>query len=195
MKTFWRAGMTISIALWMLAFGAQATLVDYGTCTVDDVTMDDGYASSDCLGWIGDINISLALVNDESFFAHNDWEFLGKDDGTVTGTIGLEVLTIGNEDGTWSVNPGAFDGYAMVMITLKNGNGASAYLFDDPSIFNNSGTWMVADAVNGSGREFPAALSNFNIFGRDYTEVNEPLTLSMAGLLLIALGLLRRVRQ
>jgi hypothetical protein len=84
----------------------------------------------------------------------DDWVFVGKSDDNGSGVTAQNNLT----SGTWSLNPAVTGVFA---ITLKAGNGFSAYAFNVDFLVDG-GTFDTALAQ--LGNQNPAALSHLSLF-------------------------------
>jgi len=150
-------GLISSIALASVLSMGSASAAIYtsnNSCLVGDMSA----AADQCFGSTlpTPINDSESLLNSNTFggltglFGHTDWDFLAKDDkdsGVVSGTdIGLDVDPDGGtaNSGTWSVNSGALDTFARVVLILKAGNTFSSYLYEPGSGAGNSGSWATS---------------------------------------------------
>jgi len=144
--------------------------------------------SVDCQdGAIGSNNDFPApdTVNTESFFGHDDWEYLSKfnvEEGLdveidVDWIVTPESGSWADNKGFWSFNADVWSNYADVMIVVKNGNNDpgiyfSGYLLDNtPTSMPTSGSWETGDKD----------LSHLTLYGRGSTPVPEPTTMLLFG--------------
>ena len=162
-----------------------------GSCTVTDVSA----TADECFGSVNpNDNDSATLLNNNDFgsetglFGHTDWDQLAKDDGTVTGGIGLSVNSLDAASGTWSVNAGALSTFARVVLILKAGPTFSAYLYEPGSNVGDSGSWATS-ALDGKD------LSHFSIYTSGISAVPVPAAVWLFGTALIGfIGFSRRTK-
>jgi len=190
-----------------------ATPTDLGP-TADDAS---GRVLASTAFGTGGINDSKSLLNDEWFqgywsdptgdatlglFGATDWDFLAKKDigGGLSDPLGIGLsLDPDNGEptmGDWSVDSGAFSGYAALMIVLKAGPTFAAYLYED-SPLPEGGTWATnAFPLKNKPDKFHA-LSHFSIYGRESSgppadPIPEPATFVLYALGLTTLGFVLR---
>ena len=161
-------GLGLSVgSSWALTTGSYTSS---GTCLVTDVTALNGtIESSACFGTVLpepanpdniDLNASTFGVA-TGLFGFTDWALMAKVDGDSGTSDGLTVTN--NSDnpltGTWSVDSPSFcDGFARIVVTLKQSNTFSAYLFD--GMIGTFGEWSARAFGQQAG-----GLSHFNIYG------------------------------
>lgn len=172
-----------------------AVFTSTGSCTVTDMSP----TADDCFGAIVEnVNDSESLLNDNTFgtdtglFGHTDWDFLAKQEtpGALSGTnIGLDVDPSGGaSSGTWSVNAGALDSFARVILLLKTGNTFVAYLYEPGSGAGSSGTWNTS-ALDDKN------LSHFSIYTSGVSPIPVPAAVWLFGTALIGfIGFSRRTK-
>ena len=185
--------LTAIVFTSILSMGSASASIftSNGTCAVTDVSA----TADQCFGAVNpDDNDSAALLNNNTFgsetglFGSTDWAELAKDDGTVTGGIGLSVNSLNASSGSWSVNSGALDLFARVVLALKAGNTFAAYLYEPGSSAGSSGTWATG-ALDGKD------LSHFTIYTSGMSAVPVPAAAWLFGTALIGfIGFSRRTR-
>jgi hypothetical protein len=189
-------GLIPAIALaGVLSMGSAsaALFTSNDTCATTDVSAE----ADDCFGSINpNSNDSAELLNTNTFgtdintdplglFGYTDWVELAKDDGVVTGDIGLSVDSLDATSGSWSVNSGALDLFARVVLVLKAGSTFVAYLYEPGSNAGSSGTW---DTVALDNKD----LSHFAIYA---SPVPVPAAVWLFGTALIGfIGMSRRTK-
>ena len=192
-------GLIPAIALaGVLTMGSASAAIytSSGSCLVGDMSA----AADECFGSVlpTPVNDSESLLNDNTFgtetglFGHTDWDFLARENtpGGLSGTdIGLSVTPSGGApSGSWSVNSGALDTFARVVLLLKSGNTFSSYLYEPGSNAGSFGTWTTSALGN-------TELSHFSIYTSGMNPVPVPAAVWLFGTALLGfIGISRRTR-
>ena len=186
--------LTAAVFTSVLSMGSAsaALYTSSGDCLVGDFSA----AADECFGAVKpNENDSAALLNNNDFgsetglFGSTDWVELAKQDDTgVSGGIGLSVNSLDADSGSWSVNPGALDIFARVVLILKAGPTFAAYLYEPGSNAGSSGSWA-------TGALDDKDLSHFTIYTSGISPVPVPAAFWLFGTALIGfIGFSRRTK-
>ncbi|WP_342114878.1 PEP-CTERM sorting domain-containing protein [Pseudoduganella sp. OTU4001] len=166
-----------SMLLAASAFGATTV----GNTSVDDVTLD--LQNSDAFVFMDDWNPHAGPNGDTSGFGTafdaygtGSWSLLGKHEGgsgsgfSLTSSLDFSFDYGDGHTGTWTVsNTSATQPVQLdLVLALKAGSGAAAFLFDNQAISAGqtlNGTWRI-DWFTGNNQANPD-FSNLTVFGRE----------------------------
>lgn len=187
----------LAAATLVAAFASVA-----GAVTVEPPCSTSSATISTACQIVAGNNDSVSAMNSfnggAGVFGINDWLLADKSDQgspniLAEGSINLTSTGNGNLSGTWSVD--MFGDYTKVVLVIKGGAEAwAAYMLDLTSL---SGTWSMADILNGGGNQ--PGLSHLSLYVADYTPTISTVPLPAGALLLLAglasLAALRRKRR